>query len=359
MPESKNNSGIRPRLGFLGTGWIGLHRMQAIAESGAADISVICDSSAEILAQVAKAAPSAVTTSSFEELLGADIDGLVIATPSALHAEQAICALGRGLAVFCQKPLGRNAREVASIVRAAQSADRLLGIDLSYRFTEGMRKIREKITAGEIGEIYACDLVFHNAYGPDKAWFYDRNLSGGGCVIDLGIHLVDLALWVLRFPCIRDVSSTLFRKGKPLTDGDVEDYAIATLRLDSDAVVRIACSWRLPVGCDAIISAAFYGTEGGLSFYNINGSFYDFVAEQFGGTARTMLANPPDDWGGRAAVSWATQLAANRKFNPEVLNVIDVAATLDRIYETGRKSPPASAGSQRTNVQLTSCSDAD
>jgi predicted dehydrogenase len=359
MPENGSRNGVRPRLGFLGTGWIGLHRMQRIADSGAADITVICDSSAEILAQAAKAAPSAITTNCFEELLEADIDGVVIATPSALHAEQAIRALERGLAVFCQKPLGRNADEVASVVRAAQSADRLLGIDLSYRFTKGMRKVREKITAGEIGNIYACDLVFHNAYGPDKPWFYDRNSSGGGCLIDLGIHLVDLALWTLDFPRVTEISSHLFAKGKPLTDADVEDYAIATLRIENDMVVRIACSWRLPAGCDAIISAAFYGTEGGLSFYNLNGSFYNFVAEQFRGTARTMLANLPDDWGGRAAVSWATQLADNRKFNPEVLNIIDVAATLDRIYETGRKSPPGSAASQRSKIQFTSCSDAD
>ena len=106
MPESKSSIATCPRLGFLGTGWIGLHRMQRIAESGVADIAVICDSSAEILAQAAKLAPSAATASCFEELLAAHVDGVVIATPSALHAEQAICALQRGLSVFCQKPLG-------------------------------------------------------------------------------------------------------------------------------------------------------------------------------------------------------------------------------------------------------------
>jgi predicted dehydrogenase len=235
--------------------------------------------------------------------------------------------------VFCQKPLGRNASEVASVVRAAQSANRLLGVDLSYRFTEAMRIIREKINAGEIGSVYACDLVFHNAYGPDKAWFYDQNLSGGGCVIDLGIHLVDLALWALGFPRVAGVSSSLFAKGKPLQFGQVEDYATAILRLESNAAVHIACSWHLPAGCDAIISAAFYGTKGGLSFRNVNGSFYDFVAEQFHGTSRTVLTTPPDSWGGRAAVAWADQLGKNRGFDPDLIHVIDVAKALDSIYE--------------------------
>jgi predicted dehydrogenase len=217
-------------------------------------------------------------------------------------------------------------------VKTARAANRLLGIDLSYRFTEAMRIIREKIHAGEIGTVYACDLVFHNAYGPDKPWFYERSLSGGGCVIDLGIHVVDLALWTLSFPGIADVSSTLFAKGRPLRDGQVEDYATATFRLNSEAAVHIACSWKLPIGCDAIISADFYGTKGGLSFHNLNGSFYDFVAEQCHGTSRKLLCSPPDAWGGRAAVAWAVELSRNPYFDPEVAHVIEVAKALDTIY---------------------------
>lgn len=337
MPDDLTNIPSRPRLGFLGTGWIGLHRMQRIAESGVADVIVLCDPSQESLAEAAKAAPGALVTDSYEELLKTVIDGVVIATPSALHAQQALRAFEKGLAVFCQKPLGRNASEVSSIVQAARAANRLLGIDLSYRFTEAMRITREKIRAGEIGTVYACNLVFHNAYGPDKPWFYNRSLSGGGCVIDLGIHMVDLALWTLGFPGIADVTSTLFAKGRPLTNGDVEDYATATLRLNSDTVVCIACSWNLPAGRDAIISADFYGTQGGLSFHNVNGSFYDFVGEQFHGTSRKILASPPDAWGGRAAVAWAVQLSRNPCFDPEIANVIEVAKVLDTIYAAGAR----------------------
>src|SRR5204863_634882 len=145
---------------------------------------------------------------------------------------------------------GRSAAEVQAIVAAARTADRLLGVDLSYRHVEGLLKIRELLRTQTLGEVFAVDLVFHNAYGPQKPWFYDRSLSGGGCVIDLGIHLVDLALWTLASPPITHVSSTLFAKGRPLTDGEVEDYAIATLRLNCDVAVRIACSWNLPAGCD-------------------------------------------------------------------------------------------------------------
>ena len=65
--------------------------------------------------------------------------------------------------------------------------------------------------------------------------------------------------------------------------------------------MQLACSWRLHAGCDAMISAAFHGTHGGAALRNVNGSFYDFVAERYRGTGRETLASPPDEWGGRAA----------------------------------------------------------
>src|SRR5947209_13158173 len=83
-----------PRLAFVGLGWIGKQRMNAVLEAGLADAAYTCD-------------PAVEGTMSFDEILATDADAVVIATPSAFHAEQAIAALERGKAVFCQKPLGR------------------------------------------------------------------------------------------------------------------------------------------------------------------------------------------------------------------------------------------------------------
>lgn len=312
------------RLGFLGVGWIGRHRMEAIARSGVAEIAAVADPNPEVGAPF----------TTLDQLLEQELDGVVIATPSALHAKQSIRALEHGLAVFCQKPLGRTAAETRRVVDAARAADRLLAVDLSYRFTAGMQRIRELIAGGKLGRIYAVDLVFHNAYGPDKPWFYDPVLSGGGCVMDLGVHLVDLALWALDFPEVAGVSSRLFAGGEPLGSrpNGVEDYAIARLDLESGTAVQLACSWRLPAGTDAVIGATFYGTEGGAALRNVDGSFYDFVAERFRGTAREVLASAPDEWGGRAAVDWATRVAAGERFDPQADRLVDVAHALDRIY---------------------------
>ncbi|HKG33499.1 MAG TPA: Gfo/Idh/MocA family oxidoreductase [Gemmatimonadales bacterium] len=330
---------MRPRVGFLGVGWIGRNRLEALARSNVAEIVAVADPSPEN-ARAASTVGRCSTMGSLEELLALGLDGLAIATPSALHAEQACTALDRGAAVFCQKPLGRTAVETSEVVDTARRRNRLLGVDLSYRFVEGARRIRHLVQAGELGSIYAADLTFHNAYGPDKSWFYDPALSGGGCVIDLGIHLVDLALWVLEDMSVTGVSSHLFASGKPLTGSasQVEDFALAELELSSGAVVRLACSWNLPAGCDAVIEAAFFGEAGGAMLSNVNGSFYDFTADRFRGTARERLSSPPDDWGGRAIVDWATRLSTGAGYDPSAEQLVEVAAVLDAIYGRGTQS---------------------
>ena len=313
----------RPRLGFVGVGWIGRHRLEAIAASGVAEVAAVADPALD--EEVLGLAPVA----SLDELLEAELDGVVIATPTAFHAEQATSALARGLAVFCQKPLGRTAAEARAVVDAARAADRLLGVDLSYRSVEAALRVRDAVQSGELGDVFATDLLFHNAYGPDKPWFYDRRLAGGGSVIDLGTHLVDLALWTLAWPRIDAVAAALRSHGG---HAGIEDYGTAQLELETGVIVRLACSWNLPLGKDCVIEAAFYGTRGAAVLRNVGGSFYDFCAERVGGSGTATLARPPDDWGGRTAIAWARRLARGDRFDPAAEEYVAVADAVDRIY---------------------------
>lgn len=325
----------KPRVGFLGVGWIGRHRMEAMLATGAVEAAAVADPSAEMRTEALKLAPDAMVLDGLDELLTADLDGLVIATPSALHAEQTIRALNAGVAVFCQKPLGRTAAETDAAVSAARKLDRLLGVDLSYREVAGMQAIRQAIAADELGYVFGADLTFHNAYGPGKEWFFDPAQSGGGCVIDLGVHLVDLALWALGWPKVERVDSQLFQQGQPLLDPatQVEDYALATLRLSSGTVLRLACSWNLPAGQEAVIAAEFYGTKGAAALRNVGGSFYDLAATRMAGTQSWELAPADSNWGGRAAANWARRLASGQGFDPEAERLVEVARVLDRIYQ--------------------------
>jgi predicted dehydrogenase len=297
-----------PRLGFLGVGWIGRSRLEAIERAGAGIVAAVADPAVDD------------ALGSYDELLERELDGVVIATPSALHAEQAIAALELGLPVFVQKPVGRTAGEVRSVVAAAERADVPLGVDLAYRHADAFVEAREQVRCGAVGDVFAAELVFHNAYGPDKPWFRDPKLAGGGCVIDLGIHLVDLAVWTLGLTP-RDVRSRLL--GTP-----VETWA--TAELDH---VRLACSWDLHAGRDAVIEATFLGEDGTVRVANVGGSFYDFRCELLRGTSREALVEPPDAWPGRAAVAWARRVAAGAGFDAaEGAELVRVAEILDRIY---------------------------
>lgn len=325
-----------PRLGFLGTGWIGRHRLRAIAARGVATVASVADQSEEAVRDAcAGLALSPRVVDSLSALLESDdLDGVVISTPAPGHAEQAIRALERGVAVFCQHPIGRTAMETRRVVDAARANDRLLCSDLAYRFTSSIAGIREIVRRGELGEVFAVDVTFHTPIGPDRHWFQDVAISGEGCVLDLGSHVLDLALWTLDYPALRAASSRVYAAGKPLRwpYDDVEDYALARLDLETGACVQLTCAWDQPLGRQAVIAATFQGTRGIASFQNIHGSYYEFVAEHYSGPSREAFAEPDTDWAGRGAVDWARRLAAGVGYDPSAARLIDLASVIDRIY---------------------------
>jgi predicted dehydrogenase len=327
----------RPRIGFAGVGWIGAHRLEAVADDGFATIAAIADSNrsaVDAAADKANLDGQCERLDDFRTLLDMDLDGIVIATPSAAHAAQARQALAAGLAVFCQKPLARTLHEARSVVETARVNDRLLGVDFCYRHVAGVPEMRALISSGGLGAVYAVDLVFHNAYGPDKPWFFDVRQSGGGCLMDLGIHLVDLLLWCLDYPALETLHASFYRDGKrlPVPFHGVENYCAVELGLAPDITARLACSWHLPAGQDAVIEATFYGSKGSVRLKNVGGSFYDFRVEQCVGTHRSLLREPSREWGGIAIRRWARQLGEDGSFDPTAARLLDVHRLLDSMY---------------------------
>lgn len=325
----------RPRVGALGTGWIGRHRLEALAVADLVDIVAVADPVPAAVDAALELAPGATPGTDIGDLLACDLDGLVIATPTAQHAGQTLEALRAGVAVCCQKPLARSEAETVAVVKAAREADRLLAVDFSYRFTAAAQALRTAIADGALGQLVGAELVFHNAYGPDKGWYRTRALAGGGCVMDLGVHLLDLLTWLTGAPVTAVTSSALFSSGQPWDGVQVEDFAQCQLALDHGATATLACSWWLPAGCDAVIGVTLYGTSGGLRLRNVGGSFYDFTAERLVGTRQETLTQPPDAWGGRAVVDWARRLVSSGRYDADCEAHIAVSRTMDAIYEAG------------------------
>lgn len=327
-----------PRLGFVGVGWIGAMRMAAVAASGRAVVAALCDAAEERLAEAAARHGGAAAFTMYDELLkqaeSLALDGIVIATPNALHAPQALAALERRLAVFCQKPLALNAAEAREMVEAARRADRLLGVDYSYRYTDGAREVRRMVQAGEIGHVFHVESIFHNAFGPDKAWCYDPRLAGGGALIDLGVHQIDLVLWILGARGVRSVHGRAFRGGKPFRGIGIDDFVTADLELEGGTRVHLAVSWNAHAGQDCIIRTSLFGTAGGVEFRNIDGSFFDFEVERRDGRQRRVIARESRDWLGRAILDWVERMRESPAFDATIEGSVHVAEVVDAIYAT-------------------------
>lgn len=328
------------RLGFLGVGWLGQKRLEALAQSSAINIAAVCDPSRERVARARALATGAAACGTVEQMLDHDLDGIVVCSPGALQARHALDCLQWGLPVFCQKPLAVDARETTAIVLEAQTQDCLIDVDLCYRQLAAVEAIMDLAGSGDLGEIYAARLVFHNAYGPDQAWFHDPKLAGGGCVVDLATHLIDLAVRVLGSPVV-DVESACFKDGRRLERpiDELEDYATARLRLSSGALVDLACSWKIALGRDAVIDAEFFGTRGDARLRNVDGSFYDFRAVHKQGSRTRTLVEPPDAWSARSLESWARRLADGAGFDCEAWNLVHLSRVIDEIYGRQQGEP--------------------
>lgn len=130
-----------------------------------------------------------------------DLDGVTITTPNAVHAEQALAAFAAGKHVFCEKPLGMDVPQVREMLRAAEASGKVHMAAFTFRYTYGVRELRRRVRAGEIGEPYYIRLQWDGWGGlmPDWkiAWRETQALAGGGVLFDMGSHLLDLAQFVL------------------------------------------------------------------------------------------------------------------------------------------------------------------
>ena len=325
-----------PNLGFVGLGWIGMKRLQPLADDGWDGDLVIYDPDPLVVEKTTSAYPAAKSVDSFEELIAQNIDGIVISTPSALHAKQAEQALQNDLPVFCQKPLGRNLEETRRVVSLAQERNLSLAVDFSYRLTHGIQALKASLDKGEIGKIYAIETIFHNAYGPDKEWYYNWNESGGGCLIDLGSHLIDLIFYLFDGIEPKVAYANLVANGSRISGKNVvEDFAEAQLMTKEGVSIRLACSWKHSVGKDASIHVRINGTDGGLEFQNVNGSFYEFRSDIYKQNHASSLISSLDFWEGKMLKKWVEELKEGKGYNPSCNGLIRTAEIIDQIYSKG------------------------
>lgn len=326
-----------PRLGFVGVGWIGGLRLDAVERAGAAEVAALCDADGDRLREVGDRFPEAFRTRDLRELLDRSeergLDGVVLATPNVHHAPQARAVLRRGLPLFVQKPLGLDPAEVREVLGEARRRDVLLRVDYSYRHMDGARRLRSLVREGALGEIELIDATFHNAYGPDKAWCFDPDVSGGGALLDLGVHLLDLAFGVLDVGEPREVRGWVRElEGRP----GIDRMTGAELVLGPGTRLRMTTSWHAHAGRDCDFRFEVHGTEGGAELRNREGSFYDFELALRDGRTEDVVAVDERSWMDRGIVGWTRRLPDDGGFDPGAETNLAVAEAVQRIYRRAR-----------------------
>lgn len=212
-----------------------------------------------------------------------DLDVVSIALPNHLHAPVAIDAFHAGKHVLSEKPLARSAEEAKTMVVESKACDRQLMVCFNYRFREDTRWLMDMRKAGKYGDIYYARAGWLRNVGIPGAggWFTTKSKSGGGPLIDLGVHILDLTLWLMGYPRAVAVSGSTFAKfgprglkswGKGASGTfDVEDLAAGFVRFENGASLQIETSWgsqTRPGRDDYFVT--LYGSEGGSEMYVAN-----------------------------------------------------------------------------------------
>lgn len=267
------------RVGVVGVGGIGRDQhLPGWAKVPFAEVTALADSSPPALERAAASLPDARRFSDWRDLVArTDLDVVDICTPNALHSPIALAALQAGKHVLCEKPLATTSAEVASLAEAARTAGKLLMAAQQLRFDKAARQLKGLIDAGMLGEIYYARAQWlRRRLLPALPTFTERRLSGGGPAVDIGVHVLDLACWLMGTPEPLSVTATAgtFLAGRPDLGGDwgdwdrsrldVEDFAAGFVRFANGAVLTLETSWLAFQPERETIRLQAYGTRGGL-----------------------------------------------------------------------------------------------
>ncbi|WP_061810962.1 Gfo/Idh/MocA family protein [Rossellomorea vietnamensis] len=287
------------RMGVIGVGGIAQtrHIPTFIKLSDSVSIEAISDINPVTAQTVAETFNIPQVFSDYRDMFG-HVDAVTICTPNKFHAEITIAALEAGLHVFCEKPMAMTPEECERMIGAAEESGKVLAIAYHYRFMKDSRAAKRVIMEDEIGEpMVARARAIRRRKVPGWGVFTNKELQGGGSLIDYGCHFLDLSLWLLGNPTPVEVTGTTYNKLSRMPDqvnqwGDfdketfeVDDHVTAYIRFDNGASMLFETSWSANVKSDEE-SMSISGETGGV----------DLFPFQMNQMKHGMLLNSDADW---------------------------------------------------------------
>lgn len=248
------------RVALLGAGYIQNVHARAVLEHPNGELVAIAnwrEPSARVLAE--RYGIPRVSTD-WEEIVSApDVDAAVVATPNALHAPQAVALLRSGKHVMVEKPMAMSVGECDEMIEASRASGASLMVAHCWRFREEVRAMRDRIAARELGEVVKTrGYGVHTNWGP-SGWFVDPALAGGGALVDMGVHTIDTARFLLGDPLPTRVCATV---GTRYGDYAVDDDGIVLISWSSGVNSVVESGWWHPRSGGLEADTEIYGTKG-------------------------------------------------------------------------------------------------
>jgi predicted dehydrogenase len=274
------------KCGVIGLG-MGQGHIRGFQNNHHCEVVALADLNADLLEKTQKKYQIPRKYASAEDMIEAEeLDVVSVATPNSLHAPLSILAMKKGANVFCEKPMALNLTEAYRMRDAARENGTRLGINFSFRFSNMSFALKQQVEAGVIGDIYFGRTVWHRRRGFPKfgGWFGRKELSGGGPLIDLGVHRIDLAVWLMGSPEPVSVSGFTYNHiarreaENARKEFTVEDLGGGMIRFDNGATLFVEASWAIHVNQDEQMSTTLYGDRGSVIQRNLSGG-YDQSAE--------------------------------------------------------------------------------
>ncbi len=269
-------------VGVIGLG-MGRWHLQNYAKCANANVLAVCDIDEVRLKAAQGEYDTQYACTNYQELIAMDeLDAVTVALPNYLHAPVSIAALKAGKHVLVEKPMATNAQEAEEMVATAKKAQRILMMHFNYRFTPEHFFLKDYVQSGGLGEVYFGKAFYMRRRGIPAlgSWFTQKAMSGGGALYDIGVHALDLALWLMDYPKVSKVLGASYAKFGPQLAKkakrifDVDDLSAGLIKFENGASLFLEASWASNIAKDEVY-VDLYGTKGGLTTRGGAKMFYE------------------------------------------------------------------------------------